>query len=86
MAAIAAAMRCGVTDEEIRHAMRTFGGAKRRFDFHIKSQEIVFIDDYAHHPQELSAAIHSIKALYPDRKVTGIFQPHLYTRTRDFCR
>lgn len=85
VAAIAAAMRCGVTDEEIRHAMHTFGGAKRRFDFHIKSQEIVFIDDYAHHPQELAAAIHSIKALYPDRKVTGIFQPHLYTRTRDFA-
>lgn len=85
VAAIAAAMRCDVTDEEIRHAMHTFGGAKRRFDFHIKSQKIVFIDDYAHHPQELSAAIHSIKALYPDRKVTGIFQPHLYTRTRDFA-
>ena len=85
VAAIAAATMCGVTDEEVRGAMRTFGGAKRRFDFHIKSQNIVFIDDYAHHPRELSAAIRSVKALYPDRKVTGVFQPHLYTRTRDFA-
>ncbi len=84
VAAIAAATRCGVTDDEVRDAMRTFGGAKRRFDFHIKSPSIVFIDDYAHHPQELSAAICSVKALYPGRKVTGVFQPHLYSRTRDF--
>lgn len=85
VAAIAAATKCGVTDEEVRHAMHTFGGARRRFDFHIKARNIVFIDDYAHHPQELSAAIHSVQALYPDRKVTGIFQPHLYSRTRDFA-
>ena len=84
VAAIAAAIQCGVTDEEVRNAMRTFGGAKRRFDFHIKSPSIVFIDDYAHHPQELTAAISSVKALYPDKKVTGVFQPHLYSRTRDF--
>ncbi|HBG58707.1 UDP-N-acetylmuramate--L-alanine ligase [Proteiniphilum sp. UBA1028] len=85
VAAIAVAIRCGVTPEEIRCAMRSFGGAKRRFDFQIKSKKIVFIDDYAHHPRELSAAIHSIKALYPGKKVTGVFQPHLYTRTRDFA-
>jgi UDP-N-acetylmuramate--alanine ligase len=85
VAGIAAATLCGVTPEEIRNAMRTFGGVKRRFDFHIKSQEIVFIDDYAHHPQELSAAIDSVKALYPDKKITAAFQPHLYTRTRDFA-
>ncbi len=85
VAAIAAATLCGVTPEEIRNAMRTFCGVKRRFDFHIKSQEIVFIDDYAHHPQELSAAIDSVKALYPDKKITAVFQPHLYTRTRDFA-
>lgn len=84
VAAIAAAIQCGVTDEEVRNAIRTFGGAKRRFDFHIKSPSIVFIDDYAHHPQELTAAISSVKALYPDKKVTGVFQPHLYSRTRDF--
>jgi len=85
VAAIAAATLCGVTPEEICNAMRTFGGAKRRFDFHIKSQEIVFIDDYAHHPKELSAAIDSVKTLYPGKKVTAVFQPHLYTRTRDFA-
>ncbi len=84
VAAIAAAELCGVTPAEIRNAMQTFGGARRRFDFHLKTPDIVFIDDYAHHPQELSAAIESIKALYPDKKVTAVFQPHLYTRTRDF--
>ncbi|NLY23786.1 MAG: UDP-N-acetylmuramate--L-alanine ligase [Bacteroidales bacterium] len=85
VAAIAAAELCGVTPEEIRNGIRTFSGARRRFDFHIKSQQIVFIDDYAHHPRELTAAIRSIKALYPERKVTAIFQPHLYSRTRDFA-
>ena len=84
IAAIAAAELCGVTANEIRNAMETFAGARRRFDFHIKSKQIVFIDDYAHHPNELSAAIDSIKALYPHRKVTAVFQPHLFSRTRDF--
>jgi len=74
----------GVTSDELRHAISTFQGAKRRFDFIIKTDKIVMIDDYAHHPEELAASITSIKELYPDRKVTGIFQPHLYTRTRDF--
>lgn len=84
VAAIAVAQRCGVSDDEVRRAMASFGGTHRRFDFHIKSGEIVFIDDYAHHPKELEAAIRSIKALYPDKKVTAVFQPHLYSRTRDF--
>jgi len=75
----------GVTADEMRHAMATFQGAKRRFDFILKMDKIVMIDDYAHHPEELSASISSIKELYPDRKVTGIFQPHLYSRTRDFA-
>lgn len=86
VAAIAAAQLCGVKPDEIRHAMHTFGGAKRRFDFLIKTKNIVFIDDYAHHPQELAASIRSIRALYPNKKVTGVFQPHLYTRTRDFAK
>jgi UDP-N-acetylmuramate--alanine ligase len=64
--------------------MESFAGARRRFDFHIRSNRIVFIDDYAHHPNELTAAIESIKALYPNRKVTAAFQPHLFSRTRDF--
>ena len=85
VAAIAASVLCGVKPEEIRSAMKTFGGAKRRFDFLLKTPDMVFIDDYAHHPQELTASIRSIRQLYPDRKVTGIFQPHLYTRTRDFA-
>jgi UDP-N-acetylmuramate--alanine ligase len=85
VAASAAALLCGVTPDEIRAAMHTFKGAARRFEFHIKTDRIVFIDDYAHHPGELSAAIQSVKALYPDRKVTAVFQPHLYSRTRDFA-
>lgn len=75
----------GATAEELRHGMATFMGAKRRFDFLLKTDKIVMIDDYAHHPEELAASITSVKKLYPDRKLTGIFQPHLYTRTRDFA-
>lgn len=85
IAAMAAAELCGATKEEIRSAIESFKGVKRRFDFRIKTPEIVFIDDYAHHPKELYAALESIKALYPERKVTAVFQPHLYTRTRDFA-
>jgi len=75
----------GATAEELRHGMATFMGAKRRFDFLLKTDKIVMIDDYAHHPEELAASITSVKELYPDRRLTGIFQPHLYTRTRDFA-
>ena len=85
VAAMAAARLSGATPDELRAAMRSFRGPERRFDFRIKSDQIVFIDDYAHHPNELSAAIRSIKALYPDKKVTAVFQPHLYSRTRDFA-
>ncbi len=85
IAAMAAAQLCGALSKEIRFAIQSFSGVKRRFDFRIKTNEIVYIDDYAHHPQELAAAIKSIKALYPNKKVTAIFQPHLYSRTRDFA-
>lgn len=85
VAAMAAAELCGATADEMRKAIASFAGARRRFDFHIKSDRIVFIDDYAHHPRELTAAIESIKALYPERKLTALFQPHLYSRTRDFA-
>jgi len=74
----------GVEPEELRRGISTYQGAKRRFDFIIKSEKVVMIDDYAHHPDELSASIRSVKELYPDKKLTGIFQPHLYSRTRDF--
>lgn len=75
----------GATDDELRNGMRTFQGAKRRFDFMLKTDSLVMIDDYAHHPDELSASISSVKELYPDKKVLGIFQPHLYSRTCDFA-
>lgn len=83
--AMALAWLNGATSDELRHAMLTFQGAKRRFDFILKTDKIVMIDDYAHHPQELAASITSVKELYPDRKVTGVFQPHLYSRTKDFA-
>lgn len=85
VAAIAVAWLNGVTAEEIRKGMASFAGPRRRFDFHLKKDNIVLIDDYAHHPAELEASILSVKELYAGRKVTGIFQPHLYSRTRDFA-
>ena len=85
VAAMALAWLNGVTPEEIRGGMESFTGPVRRFDFHLKKDDIVLLDDYAHHPAELKASIQSVKELYPDKKVTGIFQPHLYTRTRDFA-
>lgn len=83
---MAIAYEIGATAEELRGAMKTFGGAKRRFDFILKMPDIVMIDDYAHHPQELAASITSVRELYPNKKITGIFQPHLYSRTRDFAK
>ena len=83
--AMALAWLNGVTDDELRRAMASFEGAKRRFDFLLKTDHITFIDDYAHHPEELAASINSVKELYTGRKVTGIFQPHLYSRTKDFA-
>ncbi len=85
VAAIAAARLVGVTDAKIKTALASFKGVKRRFEFQIKSDQLVFIDDYAHHPEELRACITSVRELYPDRKLTGVFQPHLFTRTRDFA-
>lgn len=85
VAAMAVAWLNGVNAEDMKKAMATFAGPRRRFDFHLKTDSIVLIDDYAHHPAELKASIVSVKELYAGRKVTGIFQPHLYTRTRDFA-
>ena len=85
VAAIALAWLNGVTSDEIRAAMKSFAGVERRFDFQLKKDHIVYIDDYAHHPEELKNCILSVKELYAGRKVTGIFQPHLYSRTRDFA-
>ena len=86
IAAMALAQIAGVSNEEIKNAMPTFGGVDRRFDFKIKEDNLVFLSDYAHHPAEIKQSISSIKALYPDKKVTAVFQPHLYTRTRDFYK
>lgn len=85
IAAMAIAWLNRVTADEMREAMKTFAGAQRRFDFQIKKEQIVYIDDYAHHPEELINSIQSVKELYKGRKVTCVFQPHLYTRTRDFA-
>ncbi len=85
IAAMAVAMLNGVTADEMRKAMKSFAGAQRRFDFQVKNDRVVYIDDYAHHPQELQSSIQSVKELYEGRKVTGVFQPHLYSRTRDFA-
>lgn len=84
IAAMALAQIGGATPEEIRQAMATFKGVDRRFDFKIKNEHIVFLSDYAHHPAEIRQSILSIRMLYPDKKITAVFQPHLYTRTRDF--
>ncbi|MDR1331557.1 MAG: UDP-N-acetylmuramate--L-alanine ligase [Tannerella sp.] len=84
VAAMALACLNGVRPDEIRDGMKSFAGVSRRFDFQLKTGKIVYIDDYAHHPEELNRCIRSVRALYPGRKITGIFQPHLYSRTRDF--
>ena len=85
VAAIAPAWLNGVSADEIREAMASFKGVVRRFDFRLKRSNVILIDDYAHHPEELKSCILSVKELYAGRKVTGIFQPHLYSRTRDFA-
>ena len=84
VAAMALAHLNGVTDEEIKRSMASFRGVDRRFDFKIKNDRIVFLSDYAHHPSEIKQSVLSMRELYKDKKITAIFQPHLYTRTRDF--
>ena len=86
VAAMAMAQLCGCTADELREGMRSYGGVDRRFDFKIKRPELVFLSDYAHHPQEILQSAKSIRALYANRHITAIFQPHLYTRTRDFYK
>lgn len=85
VAAMAIAWLNGIPAEAIRQAMASFKGAKRRFDYWLKTDKCVLIDDYAHHPDEIRASIQSVRALYPDKKISAIFQPHLYSRTRDFA-
>ena len=86
VAAMAMAQLNGCTADELRHGLETYGGVDRRFDFKIKDARHVFLSDYAHHPKEILQSARSMRELYSDRKITAIFQPHLYTRTRDFYR
>jgi UDP-N-acetylmuramate--alanine ligase len=76
----------GCNAEELRYGMKTYGGVDRRFDFKLKTDKLVFLSDYAHHPKEIYQSAKSMRELYKDRRITAIFQPHLYTRTRDFYR
>jgi UDP-N-acetylmuramate--alanine ligase len=85
VAAIEAALHVEVSADAIHEALGSFKGIKRRFEYIVRNQEHIYIDDYAHHPEELRAAITSVKTLFPDKKLTVIFQPHLFTRTRDFA-
>ena len=85
VAAMALAVLMGATEEELRDGMRSFMGVYRRFNVHVNTPRVTYIDDYAHHPQELKATIDSVRYLYPERYVIGVFQPHLYSRTRDFA-
>jgi UDP-N-acetylmuramate--alanine ligase len=84
IAAMALAQLSGVSNEDIKTGMASFRGVDRRFDFKIKTDKVVYLSDYAHHPEEIKQSIISMRALYGDKKLTGVFQPHLYTRTRDF--
>lgn len=86
IAAMALAQISGVNADEIKAGMASFRGVDRRFDFKIKNERIVYLSDYAHHPEEIKQSILSMRALYKDKKLTGVFQPHLYTRTRDFYK
>ena len=86
IAAMALAQLAGATDDELREGMRTFRGVDRRFDFKVKTDKMVFLSDYGHHPKEIEQSVRSIRELYQDRRIAAIFQPHLYTRTRDFYR
>lgn len=85
VAAMAVALACGVTEEELRRGLSSFAGIRRRFDYHIDEGNMIYIDDYAHHPEEIKATLDSVRYLYPNRRIVGVFQPHLYSRTRDFA-
>lgn len=85
LACIALLDNLGMSESEIRHGISSFIGVKRRFEYQIRTENLIYIDDYAHHPSELKVLIESVRNLYPNKKITGIFQPHLFSRTRDFA-
>ncbi len=84
-AAVAMALLLGLDPRLIRSALGNFSGILRRFDYHVRTGDLIYIDDYAHHPKEIEATLSSVRELYPEKKITGVFQPHLYTRTRDMA-
>lgn len=86
LAAMAVARSFGAGEEAIRQGVSSYAGVKRRFEYVIKTDDLIFIDDYAHHPVEIEAFLQSVRDLYPDKKLTAVFQPHLFTRTRDFAQ
>ena len=86
IAAMALAILNGVSEDDLRKGMKSFGGVDRRFDFKVKTDKMVFLSDYAHHPNEIEQSVKSVRELYKDKKIAAIFQPHLYTRTRDFYK
>ncbi len=85
VAAMAVALTVGTPVKQVRERLASFQGVLRRFNIHVNTPKVVYIDDYAHHPEEMATAIDSIRKLFPERKLIGVFQPHLYTRTRDFA-
>jgi UDP-N-acetylmuramate--alanine ligase len=85
IAAMLVALKLGISETHIRQALQSFKGVKRRFEFIIKRDDLVYIDDYAHHPTEIEAFLTSLKSMYAGKKLTVVFQPHLFTRTRDFA-
>jgi UDP-N-acetylmuramate--alanine ligase len=86
LSAIAVGLFVGLSEEDIRNGLRTYRGVKRRFEIMHQAESLVYIDDYAHHPEEISAFLRSVKAMYPHQRLTAVFQPHLYTRTQDFAK
>lgn len=84
LACIALCQKLGLSEDEIRFGLKTFKGVKRRFEFHVRKDNLVYIDDYAHHPTEINALVSSVRMMYPDKRIIGVFQPHLFSRTRDF--
>ena len=86
IAAMELAILNGVSEDELREGMKSFGGVDRRFDFKVKNDKMVFLSDYAHHPNEIEQSVKSIRDIYQDKKIAAVFQPHLYTRTRDFYK
>lgn len=82
--ALAMAVEYGCPYQQLAKALASYKGVKRRFTYHIKTEDLVFVDDYAHHPEEINAVYHAVREMYPDKKVLAVFQPHLYSRTRDF--